>query len=150
MKVRYNQNRDNGEIMISGRCWRWFQPNNHRTGDCAVRSVALAENLEWAEAFDKMLDVARRLQEPPECLLANAKTGLELLNSIGHYRWEGLSAVKGKKRITVEQFCKKHKKGTFILKVAGHVVAVRDGWFYDIWDCGNKCVYGYWERLVEL
>lgn len=54
-------------------------------------------------------------------------------------------AQKGKRRMTAEQFCKKHKRGHFILRMAGHVACVKDGQLYDTHDSSGSCVYKAWE-----
>lgn len=44
------------------------------------------------------------------------------------------------------EFAQKNKKGTFVLQVANHIITCQDGYYYDIWDCGNHSLYGYWEK----
>jgi hypothetical protein len=47
--------------------------------------------------------------------------------------------------MTVEEFCKKHKKGHYFVRVASHATAVVDGVCYDVWNPAHKCVYTYYE-----
>lgn len=63
------------------------------------------------------------------------------------FEYVGISNKKGSKRPTVESFTKDHKEGTYFLSVANHVVASVDGNFYDTWDSGDCCLYGYWEKI---
>ncbi|MBQ2015580.1 MAG: hypothetical protein II207_01100, partial [Clostridia bacterium] len=58
-----------------------------------------------------------------------------------------LSIKKGSKRPTVLSFTKEHKEGTYILSVAHHLTVCKDGKYYDIWDCGESCLYTYWEKI---
>lgn len=60
------------------------------------------------------------------------------------FTYYGISNKKGSKRPTVDGFAKEHK-GTYLLKVANHVVAV-DGIYYD---SGYKSLYGYYEKKVK-
>ena len=62
------------------------------------------------------------------------------------FKWVGVSVTKGKKRPTVQSFTQAHKEGTYILRVAHHVVTVSEGYFWDTWDSGNKSVYGYYVK----
>ena len=50
-------------------------------------------------------------------------------------------------RPTVDEFAKDHPNGTYICKVAHHVVAVVDGEYYDTWDSGWRSMYGYYEKM---
>lgn len=34
----------------------------------------------------------------------------------------------------------------FFLNVANHCIAVVDGYYYDTWESGSCCLYGYWEK----
>ena len=70
--------------------------------------------------------------------------------------WGGYLKSKGfRKRIipdecpdcyTVEDFCKDHPKGNFVLALSGHVVAVCDGELFDTWDSSNEIPIYYWQK----
>lgn len=60
--------------------------------------------------------------------------------------YHGISNKKGSKRPTVKQFANEHKEDTYFLHVAKHCVSVVDGIYYDTWDSGECCLYGYWEK----
>jgi hypothetical protein len=47
---------------------------------------------------------------------------------------------------TVEDFCRDHPKGTYILAIDGHVVCAVDGFYYDSWDSGQEIPIFYWTR----
>lgn len=109
-------------------------------GDCVIRAFAMAADITWLEAFDLLVENARKTYNVP-----NYKTNFgKVFENFGFER-KSVKVVAGKKRMTVEDFCKKHKKGHFILEVAHHVTAVVDGVCYDQWNPANKCVYVYWE-----
>lgn len=63
------------------------------------------------------------------------------------FEYHGISNKLGSSRPTVNDFAKTHPHGSYICKVAHHVVAVVDGKYYDTWDCGYKSLYGYYERI---
>ncbi len=136
--IRYSASRPNGEIMITGKHWKWFQPNNHRTGDCVVRSYCKYYDIDWLTAFDMLIPIARERQENLGLLFQYAK------GDIADLEWHPLTIAKGKKRMTVEEFARKHPDGRYILKVSNHVVTVKDGYYWDIWECGDCALYGYW------
>lgn len=47
---------------------------------------------------------------------------------------------------TVEDFCRDHPEGTYILAIDGHVVCAVDGFYYDSWDSGQEIPIYYWTR----
>jgi hypothetical protein len=53
--------------------------------------------------------------------------------------------VKGEPRIKGSDFTEFHPKGTYILKMAGHITACVDGVILDTWDCSYRSVYTAWE-----
>lgn len=119
-----------------------FQPNKHIDGDCAVRSMVKALDLTWLEAFDALVDIARKQQRVP----TSKEVFTELLESNGFVYVSTSKNLKGKKRPTVESFTKQHPEGTYVVRAAHHIVTVKDGKYYDAFDSGSSCLYGYWEK----
>jgi hypothetical protein len=39
-----------------------------------------------------------------------------------------------------------HPTGYYLLALDEHVVAVRNGYYYDTWDSGDMIVLYYWEK----
>ena len=130
---------------MSKRRYKYYQPNKldlkDTYGDCAVRVICKAENMEWLDAYDLMYQLSREVQSPMNC-----KTGFEhIVKSLG-YEYHGISNKKGSKRPTVDSFTKDNKEGTYICVVANHYVCSQDGCYYDTWDSGEKSMYGYWQK----
>ena len=125
--------------------YKYYQPNKKDVkdeyGDCVIRALTKALNKEWLEVFDNLIPYARELQCIP-----NSKPAYERYLKDENFEWIGLKAEKGKKRLTPETFCKKFKNGTYILRLSNHIVTVVDGFYFDTWDCGECCVYGYWKK----
>lgn len=126
----------------------YFQPNQmdlkDNYGDCQIRALAKAFNVSWVEAF-KM--------EIPYCLKYQCNNIFDVDTNVRHqilaelgFSYHGVSVRSGKSRPTVDEFAKDHPTGTFILKVAHHVVAVVDGKYYDTWDSGSRPLYGWYEK----
>lgn len=130
------------------------------TNDCQVRALALASAVGWESAWRELYErqgirkachfiLIESLKE-----MANKTHSPGSMNYIGFYGFDvtqelSFPAKKSQKRTTVESFCKKYKKGRFILQVANHVVAVRDGEFFDTGDCSHSCVYKAWEIEIR-
>ena len=130
----------NAIIHIWHENFKYYQPNKHICGDCVIRAVSKALDCTWEESFKILTDRALKIKDVPNC----RKTVTSVLKDYG-FRWVAIKVEKGMKRPTVSEFAKSHD-GTYVLKVAHHEVCVKGGKYYDIWDCGEKAVYGYWEK----
>lgn len=130
--------------MKKGR-YRYYQPNKKDVkdeyGDCVIRSLTKVTRKEWLQVFEELLPYARELQCMP-----NGKPCYESYLRDNGFEYHGISNKKGSKRPTVDSFAKENKEGTYLLRVAHHCVAVVDGIYYDTWDSGDCCLYGYWKR----
>ena len=129
--------------------YKYYHPNKKdlkdKYGDCTIRALSKALNVSWLEAFDLMVPICREYQasnifDMPHNLEAEA------MKKLG-FEYQGISNKRGSTRPTVSEFARKHKKGTFILNVAHHEVAVVDGTYYDTWDCGYESLYGYYQKI---
>lgn len=126
--------------------YKYYQPNKKdlkdMQGDCSVRALTKFLDCTWIEAFDELVKYARQTQT-----LVNSLDNIKLFMEKSGYEYKSIY----KKRKTVIEFAKKHKSGTYTLYVrAGygtHMVTVKNGFYYDTWDCGNKLIFGYWEKL---
>ena len=127
--------------------FRYYQPNEKDTkdkyGDCTIRALSKALNLSWLDAFDKTIPICREYQVSNVFDVPSDKRKT-LLKHLG-FSYTGVSNKKGTKRPTVDSFSREHPKGTYILMVAGHTLAVVDGYYYDTHDCGWCSLYGYYE-----
>lgn len=129
--------------------YKYFQPNEldikDKQPDCSIRCLCKAENIEWLEAFDRLTLIARELWS-----VLNSKQTYETYLKKNGYVYHKISNAKGSKRPTVETFTKEHKTGTHVLVIANHYVCSKDGYYYDTWDCGQSCLYGYWSKEKDL
>ncbi len=130
---------------MASRNYKYYQPNEmdlkDNYGDCAIRAFSKAENCSWLESYDEMYKLSREIQSPMNC-----KYGFEHIMKCKGYSYTGISNKKGTKRPTVDRFTKEHKEGTYVCVVANHYVTVKDGFYYDVWDSGECCLYGYWKK----
>lgn len=122
--------------------YRQYNPNPHgaRVGDCTVRAITCATDQTWDETYIYL------------CLYGLITGDMPSANSV----WGAYLKEKGFHRkvipchypecYTVRTFTKEHPKGTYILALNGHVVAVKDGWYYDSWDSGDEIPIYYWTK----
>ena len=129
--------------------FKYFQPNEKdikdKTGDCQIRALCKVLGVSWVEAFDLTIPICRELQTYTIFDCDRNKTK-EAMESIG-FTYTGISNRNGSKRPTIDEFAKDHPIGSYIAKVANHVVAIVDGNYYDTWDSGYKPMYGFYELI---
>ena len=122
--------------------YRYYQPNEKdlkdSCGDCVVRSFTKVTGKTWLQVFDELTDIARQMQ----CMPNDKSCYVEFLKQNG-FVYTGVSNKKGSRRPRVKEFS---EEGKYVLVVANHLVASIDGCFYDTWDSGDCCLYGYWRR----
>ena len=121
-------------------CWAEKRGFIWDRGDCVIRALANAISCSWLDAFDYLTKKARRDYNVP-----NDGPGFRKWLVEGGAIWNHCKAVKGKKRMTVLQFAETHPKGRYVVTIAGHETAVVDGVILDAWNCGEKCVVGYFD-----
>ena len=130
---------------MKNKIYRYYQPNDKDTkdnhSDCVIRALTKVVNKEWLAIFDDLLPYARDMQ----CMQSERMCYEEYLFDNG-FAYQGISNRKGSKRPTVESFAKDHKQGNYLVNVANHVVAISDGNYYDTWDSGDCCLYGYYYK----
>lgn len=128
--------------------YRYYQPNkkdlkdNH--GDCVIRAPTMILDKSWLGVFDDLVPYARELQNDLACRPVYEKYLID-----NGFTYVGISNRRGSKRLTVSQFARDHKKGRYFCNLANHVVCVVDGVYYDTWDCGDSCLYGYYAILED-
>ena len=94
-------------------------PSGRSVGDCAIRAIAKALDIDWEDAYAKVV-----------------------VN--GFYR-EALPNTCPD-CYTTEDFCRDNPVGTYVLGFGGHVATVVDGNLYDSWNSLNEVPQYYWYR----
>lgn len=124
--------------LVSGnKRWKEYNPNpkERNIGDCTLRSYCAAFDITWDQAFDIASQVAK--ENSTLIQYVADKVLLESFNCVVDEKYNKKS-VKGKDRITVNEFAMTHPYGTYILHMRSHQVTVIDGLYWDSWDCGEK------------
>lgn len=124
---------------------KYYNPNPTKKddrADCVVRAMCKALDKNWDEAYIELCKLGLELKAMPN----DNMTWKEYLERNGFVK-HSIKVVKGSRRPTVQSFAKDHKKGTFVLNVANHIVTVVDGYYYDTWDSGEKSLYGFYEKV---
>ena len=115
-------------------------PDENRVGDCTIRAISKVLGQTWEQTYAGVAVEGMAIYNMPSANVV----------------WNNYLKRKGFKRYiipddlpedySVRDFCRDNPKGTFLLALSGHVVAVIDGNYYDTWDSGDEIPIYYWCR----
>lgn len=120
--------------------WEYYNPNPKakNTGDCAVRALSKALNLDWSKA--KLLLDAYSMDE------SEVETSDLVWGRILAENGFSMKATLCRNSCDLNGFCRSHPVGVYVVKLPNHVVCVVDGKFYDSWDSGREVPIYIWEE----
>lgn len=120
----------------------YYNPNpaGRSVGDCAIRAIAKALNIDWEDAYAKVVVNGFRMGDMPS---SDSVWG-SVLRMNGFYRKALPNTCPD--CYTAEDFCIDHPEGTYVLGFGGHVATVVDGDIYDSWNSSNEIPQYYWGR----
>ena len=128
--------------------YEFFQPNPSWKGkgrylheDCPIRAICAAEQLDWNTVYDLLCDCGKNVFDAP-----TSDDSIALCLKRLSYTKYSVKVTKGSKRPTVANFAKEHHDGTYVVRIAGHMVGIKNGKYFDCWDCGHKCIYTVYEK----
>lgn len=130
-------------MSTSSSVWREYNPNPVRAdgvGDCAVRAIAKALELTWEEAFARLAANGYLMGD----VISSDTVWGSVLRQEGFIR----AAIPNTcpDCYTVEDFCRDHPEGVYVLKSNGHVATVIDGSLFDSWDSSRQVPIYYWTK----
>lgn len=120
-----------------------LNPKNKKTGDCVVRACSLALNKSWDTVYKELCDLGYVMKEMP-----NSDNVWKKFLELNGFVKRSIKVQRGSKRPTVRQLAEASRGKVIVAKVANHVVTIIDGYYYDIFDCGNSSVYVYYEKVI--
>lgn len=122
--------------------WIEYNPNptGRRVGDCAVRAVSKALNIDWEDAYRMIASNGYAMGDMPS---SDSVWGA-VLRQNGFYKKAIPNGCPD--CYTVEDFCRDNPVGVFVLGFGGHVATVVDGDLYDSWDSSREIPVYVWYR----
>lgn len=122
--------------------YRYYQPNpcGRSVGDCAIRAISAALDIDWEEAYDMVALAGRNMCDMPS---SDSVWGA-VLRQHGFYK----SALPDyyPSCYTAEDFCDDYPDGIFVLGFGGHVATVVNGNLYDSWDSSQEIPIYFWYK----
>ena len=118
-----------------------YNPNpvGRTVGDCAIRAITVALNVDWETAYDIVAEAGFNMGDMPS---SDSVWGA-VLRANGFYKKACPDCD------TVNEFAKKHPKGIYVLAFGGHVATIKNGILYDSWDSSNETPIYYWYKKGE-
>ena len=115
-------------------------PKNKEVGDCTIRAISLALDQSWEDTYLDLCLKGYTLADMPS---SNEVWGAYLIDKgWKYYRLQDNCPFC----YTIEDFCNEHPKGIFIVATGSHVVCIKDGTYFDIWDSGKKIPLFYFAK----
>lgn len=111
----------------------YYNPNPERrvTNDCVIRAVSKIMGISWTRAFDQIADEARMRSDTMDAnhvwiswFIRHGFRFYPLPNECPYC-------------YTVKEFCEEHPDGEYILGTGTHVVAVKNGDWFDSFDSAD-------------
>lgn len=118
-------------------------PTGRNVGDCAVRAVSVALDVDWETAFAMIATNAFQMGDMPS---SDAVWG-SVLRQHGFKRYVVPNSCP--ECYSAEQFAEDHPKGIYVLALGGHVATLRDGFVFDSWNSLKETVIYYWTKEEE-
>lgn len=126
--------------MIAKNMWINYNPNpkGRRVGDCSVRAISAAFDLDWDSTYDLLCAKGKGLCDMPS---GDAVWG-EVLKDSGLAR--KAIPITYPSNYTARDFAEDHPNGIYVLGFGGHVVTIKDGFIFDSWDSSQEIPVYFW------
>ena len=132
---------------MTSKYYKEFNPNPLRkvVGDCTIRALCAVTGKSWYVIYDILSDMGKKLACPFSHIEINDYDyHKELFGMIRHK----VVRKKGEKAMNVEQFCKEHPTGKYILRLSHHMIGIVNGKYCELfagWE--RRTIYTYWEYV---
>lgn len=125
--------------------WQYINknPRGRAVGDCTVRAIAIATDRNW---YDVYLDL---------CLFGMLMCDMPSSNAVttAYLKKNGFR----RRTIpddcpdcyTIEDFCKDHPKGVYVIGTGSHLTTVIDGALFDSWNSLAETPVYYFEKSED-
>lgn len=120
---------------------KWNEnPAGRAVGDCAVRAVALALDVDWETAYALIAMNGYLMGDMPS---SNGVWG-SVLRQHGFSRYAVPSTCPD--CYTIGDFADENPRGMYVVGTGNHVCTIKDGVVFDSWDSRSEIPQYYWHK----
>ena len=122
--------------------YQFYNPNpvGRLVGDCSVRALTKALNIDWETAYTKLYVNGFMMGD----MLSSDAVWGSILRQNGFYKEVVPDTCPD--CYTAEDFANDHPSGIYVLGFGGHVATIVDGTLYDSWDSRREIPQYYWYK----
>lgn len=122
--------------------YQFYNPNpvGRLVGDCSVRALTKALNIDWETAYTKLYVNGFMMGD----MLSSDAVWGSILRQNGFYKEVVPDTCPD--CYTAEDFANDHPSGIYVLGFGGHVATIVDGILYDSWDSSREIPQYYWYK----
>ena len=113
--------------MAKFRYWN-VNPQGEKHNDCVTRAITFATKLPYPKIRKKLYHTAKLLECAKLCPTCYSFAIQEVFGGVPVH-CEGM---------TIGEFADKHPKGTYLIRIKGHLTVIQDNICYDLWNCLNR------------
>ena len=125
--------------------WKYVNknPRGRSVGDCTVRAISIATDNGWTETYLDLCLFGLLMADMPS---ANAVSTAYLKSKGFHRRTIPDDCPDC---YTIEDFCKDHPNGIFVIGTGSHLTTVIDGCLFDSWNSLAETPVYYFEKMED-
>ena len=112
-------------------------PSGKATGDCVVRAIATITGKSWSRVYTELYEYGLWMYD----MMDTNTVWHKYLKDHGF----AIFAIDDP-CMTVDEFCRVHPYGEYLLGTGKHLLAVIDGDYIDAWDSGMEQPVFYWRK----
>ena len=118
-------------------------PVSRSVGDCAVRAVALALDVDWETAYALIALNGYLMADMPS---SNAVWGA-VLRQNGFSRY--IIPDSCPDCYTINDFADENPRGIYVVGTGNHVCTIKNGTVFDSWDSRSEIPIYYWHKKED-
>ena len=122
--------------------YRYYNPNkkNLTAGDCVIRMLTVITEKSWDDCYRLVCDRGFEMGDMP----SSNYVWMSLLYDLGYKRYIIPNSCPN--CYTIKNFCEDNPEGIYVVGTGSHVVAVKDGWYFDSWNSGQEIPLFYFKK----
>lgn len=126
----------------TGMAFVFYNPNPTKklVGDCVIRAISKVTGQKWEQVHFDLCVESFEMDDMPS---SNAVWGAYLYK-MGFRKYVIPDTCPD--CYSVKRFCQDHPRGTYLIATGTHVIAVKNGNYYDTWDSGDEVPIYYFRK----